>query len=62
MHDYVVTQLQERTETYAEISEGSGVSKRTIEKIARREIADPSVSFIERLASYFRKRSGKKAN
>lgn len=36
------------------VAEGSGVSLRTLEKIARREIKDPGVSHIEKLAGYFR--------
>lgn len=54
MHEYVIANLQARSISYAEIAKGSGVSRRTIEKIARREIADPSVSFVEKLAKYFR--------
>ena len=43
--------------TYQEIAEGSGVSKRTIEKIARREIEDPGVSHIEKLAAFLNSRT-----
>lgn len=35
------------------VAAGSGVSLRTIEKIARREIKDPGVSHIEKLAAFF---------
>lgn len=54
IHEFVVTSLQERTRSYAEIARDSGVSQRTVEKIARREIADPGVSSVEKLAKYFR--------
>lgn len=43
--------------SYAEIQRGSGVSKRTVEKIARREIKDPGVSHVEKLERFFRARS-----
>lgn len=39
--------------TYQQISDGSGVPKRTVEKIKRREIEDPGVSHIEKLANWF---------
>lgn len=41
------------------VADGSGVSLRTLEKIARKEIVDPGVSHIEKLAIYFRTHSGK---
>lgn len=56
LHEYVVSQLQATKGRWTVIATESGVSRRTIEKIARREIADPGVSFIERLARYFRER------
>lgn len=40
--------------SYQEIADGSGVNKRTIEKIARGEIEDPGVSHVEKLATFFR--------
>lgn len=56
LHDYVIEQLQAAKGTWPRVAEASGVSRRTLEKIARREIVDPSVSHIEKLAAYFRKR------
>lgn len=56
IHDYVVSQLQAAKGQWSRVAEDTGMSKRTIEKIARREIEDPSVSFIERLNQYFRDR------
>lgn len=47
--------------TYGQISGGSDVNIRTVEKIARREIADPGVSHIEKLANFFREREAKAA-
>ena len=54
MHDYVVDKLQAAKGTWPRIAEQTQISRRTIEKIARREVADPGVSLVERLALYFR--------
>ncbi len=54
MYDYVLRQLEATKGTWTKVAEGSGVSKRTIEKIARSEIQDPGVSHIQKLADYFR--------
>jgi hypothetical protein len=56
MHDYVVDQLQAVKGNWSRVAEETGISKRTIEKIARREFRDPGVSFIERLNKHFRRR------
>lgn len=55
IYAYVMTRLEETDETYEEVAKGSKVPKRTVEKIARREIKDPGVSRVEKLAAYFRK-------
>lgn len=55
MYSYVRDQLEAWKGRWTEVAEGSGVSKRTVEKIAREEIADPGVSHIEKLAKFFRK-------
>lgn len=54
MYELVLERLQEQKGSWPAIADGSGVSLRTIEKIARREIKDPGVSHIEKLASFFR--------
>jgi transcriptional regulator with XRE-family HTH domain len=54
LHEFVLEQLHQRKGTWPSIAEATGVSKRTIEKIASEEIADPGVSHIEKLAKYFR--------
>lgn len=54
IHDYVIEQLQRRKGRWSEVANGAGMSKRTIEKIARRETTDPGVSLIQRLADYFK--------
>ena len=56
LHEYVLDQLERSKGTWPEVAEGSGVSRRTLEKIARGEIADPGVSHIEKLAVYFRRK------
>jgi len=54
LHEFVLTELQAAKGRWSEVAVESGVSKRTLEKIARREIEDPGVSHIEKLAAYFR--------
>lgn len=54
MYEFVMSNLQTAKGTWPAIAEATGVSKRTIEKIASEEIADPGVSHIEKLARYFR--------
>lgn len=53
IHQYVLEQLQAYKGQWRIVAEESGLSRRTIEKIARREIPDPGVSKIETLAAYF---------
>ncbi len=54
MYDYVRLRLEATKGRWTAVAEGSGVSKRTIEKIARAEIKDPGVSHVQKLADYFR--------
>ena len=54
LYAFVMRRLQEAKGTWPEVAEATGVSRRTIEKIAREEIKDPGVSHIEKLAQYFR--------
>lgn len=54
MYGYVMRRLQETKGKWQLVADGSHVSKRTIEKIARREIEDPGVSHIENLYHYFK--------
>ena len=54
IYEFVMQQLEASKGNWPEVAQGSGVSKRTLEKIARREIADPGVSHIQRLSDYFR--------
>jgi len=55
LYEFVMRELEASKGTWPEVAEGSGVSHRTVEKIARREIADPGVSHVEKLAAYFRR-------
>lgn len=57
LYEFVMDRLQAEKGGWPTVAEGSGVSLRTIEKIARKEIADPGVSHIEKLAGYFREQS-----
>lgn len=54
LHDFVVSGLLKRKNTWPAISRETGVPYPTIGKIARREIKDPGVSSCERLARHLR--------
>lgn len=54
IYEFVMAQLQATKGTWPVVADNSGVSVRTISKIARREIEDPGISHIEKLAKYFR--------
>lgn len=54
LHAYVLERLEAAKGKWPEVAVGSGVSKRTIEKIARKEIVDPGISHVQALADYFR--------
>lgn len=53
MYERVMAHLEAWKGRWGEVADGSGVSKRTIEKIARKEIKDPGVSHIEALDRWF---------
>lgn len=57
MHAYVLAELQAWKGRWSAVADGSGVSLRTVEKIARKEIKDPGVSHIEKLAGFFARHS-----
>jgi hypothetical protein len=56
IHQYVLAQLQASKGTWPKVAVKSGVPLRTLEKIAREEVADPGVKTVEKLAKYFRRR------
>lgn len=57
IHSYVVRHLQDSKGTWPRIAKETGISKRTIEKIARQEVKDPGVSLVERLQRYFQEKA-----
>lgn len=54
IYEYVLDELQSYKGSWPVVAEGSGVPLRTLAKIARREIENPGIAHIEKLASYFR--------
>lgn len=62
LYEYVLIKLDETRFRWRAVALGSGVSKRTIEKIASKEIKDPGISHIQKLADYFRSLEGEPAS
>lgn len=56
LYEFVLAHLRSGESTYQQISDGTGISRRTIEKIARQEIENPGVRNVETLATWFRER------
>ena len=54
VYGYVMQQFEETILSYQEIADGADMSRRTVEKIARKEIGDPGVSHCDKLAAFFR--------
>jgi len=54
IYAYVLERLQASKGRWGTVAEDTGISRRTIEKIARQEFNDPGVRKIELLAKYFR--------
>lgn len=52
--DYVRDQLMAARGTWPKVAAESGVSRRTLEKIARAETRNPSFANVEKLHRYFR--------
>lgn len=62
IYEFVMECFGERDRpSYRQIAKGSGVKKRTLEKVARREVKDPGVHSVQKLADYFRKQKQKAA-
>lgn len=57
IYEFVLGELELSKGNWSVVADATRMSKRTIEKIARREIEDPGVSHIEKLAAYFRSRA-----
>jgi len=56
IHEYVLERLEKAKGTWPKVAQETGISRRTIEKIARKEVSDPGVSLVERLHRYFKSR------
>jgi hypothetical protein len=54
IHEYVLAQLKATKGKWPKVARETGLSKRTIEKIASEEIPNPGVLSVETLARYFR--------
>ena len=54
IYQYVLLELQLAKGQWPRVARDTGISLSTIKKIARRDVEDPGVSYIERLARYFR--------
>lgn len=55
--DYVLERLESSKGRWPTVAAESGVPYKTLTKIAQREIRDPGVSHIQKLADYFRAQS-----
>jgi len=53
MYDFVLQQLDTTKGAWSRIAKDTGISKRTIEKIARQEVKNPGVHSIQALNDYF---------
>lgn len=53
LYDYVIERLAATRGKWPAVADGSGLSKRTLEKIARKEIPSPNVHHVQKLADYF---------
>jgi transcriptional regulator with XRE-family HTH domain len=57
IYEFVLKELAEAKGSWPEVASGSGISKRTIEKIARREVKNPGIHHVQRLADYFARKA-----
>lgn len=57
IYQFVLDELEVRKGRWREVATATGISHRTIGKIARREIPNPGIRHIETLAAYFRRES-----
>jgi DNA-binding transcriptional MerR regulator len=60
IYDYVIQQLDASKGSWHKVSHATGISQRTIEKWARKEIANPRIKQFETLYRYFQSREIKK--
>lgn len=52
--DSVITELKARSGTWPTIARESGVPYKTLQKVAYRDVRDPGISIVEKLAKYLR--------
>ncbi len=57
LHSYVLDQLQKSKGHWPQVAKGSGVSIRTLSKVARREVEYPRINTLEQLSQYFREQT-----
>ena len=55
IYEFVLSELVKAKGHWPAISNGTGISRRTIEKIARKEVSNPGVKHIQTLAEYFKR-------
>lgn len=53
IHQFVIDQLRGCKGRWGDVAAKTGISRRTIEKIAREEIADPGIGHVEVLVHHF---------
>lgn len=56
IHQYVLDQLEASKGSWPAVAEETGISIRTIEKIARQEVENPGVKTVEQLARHFQQK------
>ncbi len=59
IYAYVLDRLGTWKGRWPKVAKGSKVSRRTIEKIFHKDIEDPGISHIEKLARFFRAEDAK---
>jgi hypothetical protein len=54
IYQYVLDELEKAKGRWPDVARDSGVALTTLKKIARREVENPGIVHIEKLAAYFR--------
>lgn len=57
IYQYVMDELESAKGRWPDVARDSGVALTTLKKIARREVENPGVVTIEKLATYFREQA-----
>jgi transcriptional regulator with XRE-family HTH domain len=53
LHKFVLDELEKAKGRWGHVAQATGISRRTISKIAREEIPNPGIKSVEQLARYF---------